>query len=149
MLKKTSPKLAKNEIKNCIVNIFCMRWTVSKWIVRVDQMTMHRSSILFYFFSLPQCIWLTDVEKRWGKGIRSGYRSAPHPIVTDYRTGYIRSHLRSPSGRVRWPNHCPKDLQLAITKAIITKWSIAMRIIKTINSIDPIWQLWLWPTMIM
>uniref|UniRef100_A0AAG5CQN7 EamA domain-containing protein n=1 Tax=Anopheles atroparvus TaxID=41427 RepID=A0AAG5CQN7_ANOAO len=37
---------------------------------------------------------------RWGRHPRSGTPSQ-HRDVIDYRTGYIRSHLRSPSGRVR------------------------------------------------
>ncbi|XP_022209633.1 uncharacterized protein LOC111065648 isoform X7 [Drosophila obscura] len=38
---------------------------------------------------------------RWGRGPRSGTSIGQHPTIIDYRTGYIRSHLRSPSGRVR------------------------------------------------
>ncbi|XP_023035594.1 putative thiamine transporter SLC35F3 isoform X4 [Drosophila willistoni] len=38
---------------------------------------------------------------RWGRGPRSGTSTGQHPTIIDYRTGYIRSHLRSPSGRVR------------------------------------------------
>lgn len=40
-------------------------------------------------------------KHRW-RGHRSGYRASQQimPII-DYRTGYIHSHLRSPSGRVR------------------------------------------------
>lgn len=41
---------------------------------------------------------------RWKRGRQNGYHLGQHPIVIDYRTGYIRSHLRSPSGRVRWPS---------------------------------------------
>lgn len=39
---------------------------------------------------------------RWGRGPRHGSLAGQHPTIIDYRTGYIRSHLRSPSGRVRW-----------------------------------------------
>ncbi len=42
---------------------------------------------------------------RWGRGPHSGTSGGHHPAVLDYRTGYIRSHLRSPSGRVRWLNN--------------------------------------------
>lgn len=42
----------------------------------------------------------TATRSRWGRHPRSGTPSH-HRDVIDYRTGYIRSHLRSPSGRVR------------------------------------------------
>jgi len=40
--------------------------------------------------------------RRWSRKNR-GLPPNPPKVEIDYRTGYIRSHLRSPSGRVRWP----------------------------------------------
>lgn len=44
---------------------------------------------------------------RWSRRNRHGMQGTHRRDVVDYRTGYIRSHLRSPSGRVRWPNPTP------------------------------------------
>lgn len=41
---------------------------------------------------------------RWTRRSRHGMQGSHRRDVVDYRTGYIRSHLRSPSGRVRWRN---------------------------------------------
>ncbi|XP_066993222.1 solute carrier family 35 member F3 isoform X1 [Anabrus simplex] len=38
---------------------------------------------------------------RWSRRHRHGAQGSQRRDVVDYRTGYIRSHLRSPSGRVR------------------------------------------------
>ncbi|XP_063243739.1 solute carrier family 35 member F3 isoform X2 [Bacillus rossius redtenbacheri] len=38
---------------------------------------------------------------RWSRRHRHGTQGSQRRDVVDYRTGYIRSHLRSPSGRVR------------------------------------------------
>ncbi|XP_063911751.1 solute carrier family 35 member F3 isoform X3 [Zophobas morio] len=38
---------------------------------------------------------------RWSRRSRHGMQGTHRRDVVDYRTGYIRSHLRSPSGRVR------------------------------------------------
>ncbi|XP_049962935.1 putative thiamine transporter SLC35F3 isoform X3 [Schistocerca serialis cubense] len=40
-------------------------------------------------------------NQRWSRRHRHGAGAAGRRDVIDYRTGYIRSHLRSPSGRVR------------------------------------------------
>lgn len=45
---------------------------------------------------------------RWTRRSRHGTPGTHRRDIVDYRTGYIRSHLRSPSGRVRWP--APKEL---------------------------------------
>lgn len=56
---------------------------------------------IFSFFSL---FFQQPKIFRWGRGPHNGTSGGHHPAVIDYRTGYIRSHLRSPSGRVRWLN---------------------------------------------
>jgi len=38
---------------------------------------------------------------RWSRRHRHGVQGSQRRDIVDYRTGYIRSHLRSPSGRVR------------------------------------------------
>ncbi|KDR06510.1 hypothetical protein L798_04188, partial [Zootermopsis nevadensis] len=38
---------------------------------------------------------------RWSRRNRHGVQGSQRRDIVDYRTGYIRSHLRSPSGRVR------------------------------------------------
>ncbi|XP_062702960.1 solute carrier family 35 member F3 isoform X4 [Aedes albopictus] len=53
-----------------------------------------------YITRLLRNIILLGHNARWGRHPRSGTPSQ-HRDVIDYRTGYIRSHLRSPSGRVR------------------------------------------------
>lgn len=43
------------------------------------------------------------INSRWVRHPRSATPGSQPPLgSTDYRTGYIHSHLRSPSGRVRW-----------------------------------------------
>ncbi|XP_037911407.1 putative thiamine transporter SLC35F3 isoform X3 [Hermetia illucens] len=54
-----------------------------------------------YITRLLRNIILLGHNARWGRGPHSGSLTGQHPTVIDYRTGYIRSHLRSPSGRVR------------------------------------------------
>ncbi|XP_055848949.1 putative thiamine transporter SLC35F3 isoform X3 [Episyrphus balteatus] len=54
-----------------------------------------------YITRLLRNIILLGHNARWGRGPRNGSLSGQHPTTIDYRTGYIRSHLRSPSGRVR------------------------------------------------
>lgn len=54
-----------------------------------------------YITRLLRNIILLGHNARWGRGTRNGSLTGHHPTVIDYRTGYIRSHLRSPSGRVR------------------------------------------------
>jgi hypothetical protein len=51
---------------------------------------------------------------RWSRRHRHGAQGSQRRDIVDYRTGYIRSHLRSPSGRVRWPDpgHSITDLDL-------------------------------------
>lgn len=51
---------------------------------------------------------------RWSRRHRHGTQGSQRRDIIDYRTGYIRSHLRSPSGRVRWPDqsHTVVDLVL-------------------------------------
>ncbi|KAF4523838.1 hypothetical protein B566_EDAN013606 [Ephemera danica] len=44
---------------------------------------------------------LLSHSARWSRRHRSGSSAGQRRDVVDYRTGYIRSHLRSPSGRVR------------------------------------------------
>lgn len=48
------------------------------------------------------CPCVVVVVARWSRKNR-GLPPNPPKVEIDYRTGYIRSHLRSPSGRVRWP----------------------------------------------
>ncbi|KAL9891903.1 putative thiamine transporter SLC35F3 isoform X3 [Glossina fuscipes] len=54
-----------------------------------------------YITRLLRNIILLGHNARWGRGPRHGSLAGQHPTIIDYRTGYIRSHLRSPSGRVR------------------------------------------------
>ncbi|XP_016983749.1 uncharacterized protein LOC108047863 isoform X2 [Drosophila rhopaloa] len=54
-----------------------------------------------YITRLLRSIIMLGHNARWGRGPRSGTSTGQHPTIIDYRTGYIRSHLRSPSGRVR------------------------------------------------
>ncbi|XP_067617549.1 solute carrier family 35 member F4 isoform X3 [Eurosta solidaginis] len=54
-----------------------------------------------YITRLLRNIILLGHNARWGRGPRHGSLTGQHPTIIDYRTGYIRSHLRSPSGRVR------------------------------------------------
>ncbi|XP_032596347.1 putative thiamine transporter SLC35F3 isoform X3 [Drosophila grimshawi] len=54
-----------------------------------------------YITRLLRSIIMLGHNARWGRGPRSGTSIGQHPTIIDYRTGYIRSHLRSPSGRVR------------------------------------------------
>ncbi|XP_055698588.1 putative thiamine transporter SLC35F3 isoform X2 [Phlebotomus papatasi] len=54
-----------------------------------------------YITRLLRNIILLGHNARWGRHPRNGTPGGPYRDVIDYRTGYIRSHLRSPSGRVR------------------------------------------------
>ncbi|XP_031631178.1 putative thiamine transporter SLC35F3 isoform X2 [Contarinia nasturtii] len=53
-----------------------------------------------YITRLLRNIILLGHSARW-RNRRNGYHSSVQIMPIDYRTGYIRSHLRSPSGRVR------------------------------------------------
>ncbi|KAL4092506.1 hypothetical protein QTP88_027007 [Uroleucon formosanum] len=53
-----------------------------------------------YIFRLLRNIILLSHSARWSRKNR-GLPPNPPKVEIDYRTGYIRSHLRSPSGRVR------------------------------------------------
>ncbi|CAG9853816.1 unnamed protein product [Phyllotreta striolata] len=53
-----------------------------------------------YITRLLRNIIMLSHSARWSRRSRHG-SNAPRSHVVDYRTGYIRSHLRSPSGRVR------------------------------------------------
>lgn len=89
-------------------------------------------------------MWFCFVS-RWGRGPRSGYHSGIHPIITDYRTGYIRSHLRSPSGRVRWLSPCLKHFLPILTYNI---FQLSNRNQHSVNNIKIHWQQpSLWPMM--
>lgn len=56
--------------------------------------------IIFFFFSFVTD-WLHH-DSRWGRHLNH-HPGLPTTAPVDLRTGYIsRSHLRSPSGRVRW-----------------------------------------------
>ena len=46
-------------------------------------------------------IYKNDLNFRWSRRHRHGMSGGSSRDVIDYRTGYIKSHLRSPSGRVR------------------------------------------------
>jgi hypothetical protein len=86
---------------------------------------------LFMFNVLPTCgesnmythkeLWCLQLQNklflfhsRWSRRHRHGAQGSQRRDIVDYRTGYIRSHLRSPSGRVRWPDpgHSITDLDL-------------------------------------
>ncbi|XP_074033485.1 solute carrier family 35 member F3 isoform X2 [Leptinotarsa decemlineata] len=53
-----------------------------------------------YITRLLRSIIMLSHSARWSRRNRHGSNSQRSQII-DYRTGYIRSHLRSPSGRVR------------------------------------------------
>ncbi|XP_056632363.1 solute carrier family 35 member F3 isoform X1 [Diorhabda sublineata] len=53
-----------------------------------------------YITRLLRNIIMLSHSARWSRRSRHG-SNGPRSHVVDYRTGYIRSHLRSPSGRVR------------------------------------------------
>ncbi|KAF7280346.1 hypothetical protein GWI33_006122, partial [Rhynchophorus ferrugineus] len=53
-----------------------------------------------YITRLLRNIIMLTHSARWNRRTRHGVQ-LPRRDVMDYRTGYIRSHLRSPSGRVR------------------------------------------------
>ncbi|XP_072390083.1 solute carrier family 35 member F3 isoform X1 [Diabrotica undecimpunctata] len=53
-----------------------------------------------YITRLLRNIIMLSHSARWSRRSRHG-SNGPRNHVVDYRTGYIRSHLRSPSGRVR------------------------------------------------
>ncbi|XP_054266377.1 putative thiamine transporter SLC35F3 isoform X1 [Macrosteles quadrilineatus] len=54
-----------------------------------------------YITRLLRNIILLSHSARWSRRHRHGAQANQQRPVIDYRTGYIRSHLRSPSGRVR------------------------------------------------
>lgn len=54
---------------------------------------------------------------RWSRKNR-GLPPNPPKVEIDYRTGYIRSHLRSPSGRVRWPTRTTKTTTVLLYRGI-------------------------------
>ncbi|XP_026277318.1 putative thiamine transporter SLC35F3 [Frankliniella occidentalis] len=54
-----------------------------------------------YITRLLRNIILLSHSARWSRRSRHGLPGSQQRTVVDYRTGYIRSHLRSPSGRVR------------------------------------------------
>ncbi|XP_044757319.1 putative thiamine transporter SLC35F3 isoform X3 [Coccinella septempunctata] len=54
-----------------------------------------------YITRLLRSIIMLSHSARWSKRSRLGMRTGLQKDEVDYRTGYIRSHLRSPSGRVR------------------------------------------------
>ncbi|XP_044258679.1 putative thiamine transporter SLC35F3 isoform X2 [Tribolium madens] len=54
-----------------------------------------------YITRLLRNIIMLSHSARWSRRNRHGMQGAHRRDVVDYRTGYIRSHLRSPSGRVR------------------------------------------------
>ncbi|RZF49144.1 hypothetical protein LSTR_LSTR008430 [Laodelphax striatellus] len=54
-----------------------------------------------YITRLLRNIILLSHSARWSRRHRHGSQANQQRTVIDYRTGYIRSHLRSPSGRVR------------------------------------------------
>ncbi|XP_073992586.1 solute carrier family 35 member F3 isoform X2 [Rhodnius prolixus] len=59
-------------------------------------------SIGFFLVMFPDN-WPTYITRllRWSRRHGQGLQSSQQRTAIDYRTGYIRSHLRSPSGRVR------------------------------------------------
>lgn len=54
-----------------------------------------------YITRLLRNIIMLSHSARWSRRHRHGVQGNHRRDVVDYRTGYIRSHLRSPSGRVR------------------------------------------------
>ncbi|XP_065170768.1 solute carrier family 35 member F3 isoform X2 [Atheta coriaria] len=54
-----------------------------------------------YITRLLRNIIMLSHSARWSRRSRHGVQGPHRRDVVDYRTGYIRSHLRSPSGRVR------------------------------------------------
>ncbi|XP_060526581.1 solute carrier family 35 member F3 isoform X3 [Cylas formicarius] len=54
-----------------------------------------------YITRLLRSIIMLTHSARWSRRSRNGLKNMTKRDVVDYRTGYIRSHLRSPSGRVR------------------------------------------------
>ncbi|XP_063911746.1 solute carrier family 35 member F3 isoform X1 [Zophobas morio] len=54
-----------------------------------------------YITRLLRNIIMLSHSARWSRRSRHGMQGTHRRDVVDYRTGYIRSHLRSPSGRVR------------------------------------------------
>lgn len=54
-----------------------------------------------YITRLLRNLILLSHSARWSRRHRHGAQGSQRRDVVDYRTGYIRSHLRSPSGRVR------------------------------------------------
>lgn len=96
---------------------------------------------------------------RWGRSHRSGFHSLQRQIMPiDYRTGkqrrssmfgidiycyivpfyplcsgYIRSHLRSPSGRVRWWLRHHHHINMVAIIQTLCSWSIAIRLVWIVN----------------
>ncbi|XP_023716819.1 putative thiamine transporter SLC35F3 isoform X3 [Cryptotermes secundus] len=54
-----------------------------------------------YITRLLRNLIMLSHSARWSRRNRHGAQGSQRRDIVDYRTGYIRSHLRSPSGRVR------------------------------------------------
>ncbi|KAJ3667114.1 hypothetical protein Zmor_002520 [Zophobas morio] len=67
---------------------------------------------------------------RWSRRSRHGMQGTHRRDVVDYRTGYIRSHLRSPSGRLR-------KLQELATRVEETVASSSLRLIVVKQRLPP------------